>query len=278
MRVAGARHRAQHEGRDFFFCCGGLPRALPGQRPSATSPSSRGAVKPEIQELLAALEAEGYVADPAIATAVFLARAHAQAAARRGRRRRGQDRAGQGARPPAGDGADPPPVLRGARRPDRALRVGLPAPDPARCACPRAAARTRASWRRGSSAATTCSSGRCCAPSRAPDRAARAPHRRDRPRRRRLRGLPARAALRLPGHDPGAGHHPRRAPAPRRAHLEPHARAGRRAAAALPLPLHRAPEPREGGADHPHALAGGRGAAGPRGRALPAGPARRGAW
>jgi MoxR-like ATPase len=32
-------------------------------------------VRPEIQELLASLEAEGYVADPAIATAVFLARA-----------------------------------------------------------------------------------------------------------------------------------------------------------------------------------------------------------
>jgi MoxR-like ATPase len=32
-------------------------------------------VKPEIQDLLAGLEAEGYVADPAIATAVFLARA-----------------------------------------------------------------------------------------------------------------------------------------------------------------------------------------------------------
>jgi len=32
-------------------------------------------VTPEIQELLASLEAEGYVADPAIATAVFLARA-----------------------------------------------------------------------------------------------------------------------------------------------------------------------------------------------------------
>ncbi len=32
-------------------------------------------MRPEIQELLASLEAEGYVADPAIATAVFLARA-----------------------------------------------------------------------------------------------------------------------------------------------------------------------------------------------------------
>ena len=31
-------------------------------------------MRPEIQELLAALEGEGYIADPAIATAVYLAR------------------------------------------------------------------------------------------------------------------------------------------------------------------------------------------------------------
>ena len=43
-----------------------------------------------------------------------------------------------------------------------------------------------------------------------------------------------------------------------RPHLEPHPGAGRRPAPPLPLPLHRAPEPREGGADHPHPLAGGR--------------------
>ena len=38
--------------------------------------------------------------------------------------------------------------------------------------------------------------------------------RRDRPRRRRVRGLPARAALRLPGHDPRDRHDPRRVGGP----------------------------------------------------------------
>ena len=39
--------------------------------------------------------------------------------------------------------------------------------------------------------------------------AAGAADRRDRPRRRRVRGVPARAALRLPGHDPRDRHDPR---------------------------------------------------------------------
>ena len=44
-----------------------------------------------------------------------------------------------------------------------------------------------------------------------PGRPGGAAHRRGGPRRRGLRGLPARGALRLPGDHPGAGHHPRRA-------------------------------------------------------------------
>ena len=73
-------------------------------------------------------------------------------------------------------------------------------------------------------------------------RARRAADRRDRPRRRGVRGVPARGALRLPDHDPRARDDPRRA-ASRRVdpHLEPHARAARRAQAPLPLPLDRAP-------------------------------------
>ena len=42
----------------------------------------------------------------------------------------------------------------------------------------------------------------------------------------------------------------------RRAHLQPHARDRRRAAAALPLPLHRAPDLRQGGRDHPRQVPG----------------------
>ena len=72
-------------------------------------------------------------------------------------------------------------------------------------------------------------------------RAAGAADRRDRPRRRRVRGLPARAAVRLPGHDPRDRHHHRPAPAARDPHVQPHPRAARRAQAPLPLPLDRPP-------------------------------------
>ena len=66
-----------------------------------------------------------------------------------------------------------------------------------------------------------------------------APDRRDRPRRRGVRGVPARGALRLPGHGAGARDDRREAAAVRDPHVEPHARAARRAQAALPLPLDR---------------------------------------
>ena len=46
-------------------------------------------------------------------------------------------------------------------------------------------------------------------------RAGGAADRRDRPRRRRVRGVPARAAVGLPGDDPGAGHGQRASPAAR---------------------------------------------------------------
>ena len=72
--------------------------------------------------------------------------------------------------------------------------------------------------------------------------AAGAAHRRGRPGRRRVRGLPARAARRLGGHDPRARHRPGRGAAGRRAHLEPHPRRARRPEAPLPLPLGRAPD------------------------------------
>ena len=70
--------------------------------------------------------------------------------------------------------------------------------------------------------------------------AAGAADRRDRPRRRRVRGVPARAAVRLPGHDPRDRHDPGGAAAAGDADLEPHPRAARRAQAPLPVPLDRA--------------------------------------
>ena len=63
--------------------------------------------------------------------------------------------------------------------------------------------------------------------------------RRGGPGRRRVRGVPARAARRGDRDDPGAGHPPRRRTADRRAHLQPHPRPARRAQAALPVPLDR---------------------------------------
>ena len=69
-----------------------------------------------------------------------------------------------------------------------------------------------------------------------------APDRRGRPCRRGVRGVPARAALRLPGDGARARHRSRREAAARRdPHLEPHPRAARRAQAPLPLPLDRPP-------------------------------------
>ena len=65
--------------------------------------------------------------------------------------------------------------------------------------------------------------------------------RRARPRRPRLRGVPARAARRRGGHGAGARDDPRDGPARGRADVEPHARPARRAQAALPVPLDRLP-------------------------------------
>ena len=70
-------------------------------------------------------------------------------------------------------------------------------------------------------------------------RAAGAADRRARPHRRAVRGLPARGAVRLPDHDPGARPIKAERAADRRHHVEPHARDPRRDQAPLPLPLGR---------------------------------------
>ena len=76
------------------------------------------------------------------------------------------------------------------------------------------------------------------------DAPGRAAHRRDRPGRRRVRGLPARGALDLAGDHPRARHGDGDGAAGGRAHLQPHPRAARRPQAPLPLPLARAPRHR----------------------------------
>ena len=81
--------------------------------------------------------------------------------------------------------------------------------------------------------------------------AQRPARRRDRPGRRRVRGVPAGGAERLHHLHPRARHDQRRTPAGRRRHLQPHPRGARRAQAPLPLPLAGAPGVRPGGGDHP---------------------------
>ena len=84
-------------------------------------------------------------------------------------------------------------------------------------------------------------------------RAGRPAHRRDRPRRRRVRGVPPRGPLRLPDHDPGDRHDHARRAARRHPHVQPHPRAARRAQAPLPLPLDHAPVARARDRDRPPA-------------------------
>ena len=93
-----------------------------------------------------------------------------------------------------------------------------------------------------------------------------AARRRGRPRRRRVRGVPARGAVDLPGHHPRARHRRRRDAAGGGADLQPDPRAARRAQAALPLPLDRPPGPRARGRDRPVPGARGLRGAGPSGR------------
>ena len=127
---------------------------------------------------------------------------HATAAPARGRARCGQDGGRENALPDHGVGADPAAVLRGHRRLAGALRVGLLAPAPVRPGAARG--RLDVDERvKGSTGRSSFSSGRCSrqsAPAPAP-----CCRRRARPGRRRVRGLPARGALRLPGHRPQLG-------------------------------------------------------------------------
>jgi hypothetical protein len=123
--------------------------------------------------------------------------------------------------PRLGPAAHPPAVLRGHRRDPGPLRLGLPPPDPPR-------ARARGRRRR----APRCRRGRGrplrrALPARPPGAARparvalRAAHRRDRPGRRRVRGLPARGALDVAGDHPRARHGRRDAPSAGRASSPP---------------------------------------------------------
>ncbi len=97
-----------------------------------------------------------------------------------------------------GRAADPAPVPRGHRPAPRPLRLGLPAPaagDPG----------GRGRGRSGRAVHPRVPAAPAAAGGAGARGAGGAADRRGRPGRRRVRGLPARAAVRLPGLDPGAG-------------------------------------------------------------------------
>ena len=139
--------------------------------------------------------------------------------------------------------ADPAAVLRGHRHQPGPVRMGL---RPADAADPRPV-------RAPAGPTTTARSDQLFGPKfllerplleavRA-GRPGRPAHRRGRPRRRRVRGVPARVAVRLPDHHPRDRHDQGRGAAAGRADLQPDPRAARRAEAALPLPLGRLSRP-----------------------------------
>ncbi len=170
-----------------------------------------------------------------------LPRAEAAASAvPRRRSGRGQDGDRQGARRRPRAAAGPAAVLRRARHGGRRVRVELSAADD------RDPARRSGGWRRARGAgARHLHDAVPAAPAAAAGavagrrRRAGAADRRARSRRRAVRGVPARSAVRLPGDDSRARYDPREHAADRRHHVEPHARDPRRDQAPLPLSLGR---------------------------------------
>ena len=225
-----------------------------------------------IDELESALAGASYLPDRGLFDGA-LPRAQArEAAAARGRGRRREDGGREVDRVRARRAADSPAVLRGPRRRARGLRVEL---RPAAAPHPRGAG---GNGRRGGALRTRVPDPSPAARGGRGRGRRRAADRRDRPGRRGVRGVPARGAVGLPGDDPRAGHDRREAPAVRDPDVEPHARAARRAQAALPLPLDRPSVDRAGDRDreaaHPRRprAPGGRGGGVRRGAARPRPP------
>src|SRR5262249_18005300 len=158
------------------------------------------------------------------------------------------DRQGPGPRPR--HQLDPPPVLRGPRHRDRALRVELPEADPPH---PAGGAGGAIGGGQGGGHLLGTVPPQAAAPAgHHPGRSGPCPpRRRDRSRRPRVRELPPRGAVRLPGHHPRDRHDRGDPPALRRPHLEPLARPVGCPPSPLPLSLDRLPVVREGGPDPP---------------------------
>ena len=215
------------------------------------------------QAVATALESTGYLADDDLATVVYLAQGMQRPLLLEGEPGTGKTALAEALAAAGGRAADPAAVLRGDRRQPGALRLGLPAPDPAPAHARGGDQGRRARPQRGREVAV-----RRAVPARpagaagAARGAGGAARRRGGPGRRRVRGVPARGALELVREHPRARHGHRGDAADRGAHLQPHPRAARRPQASLPLPLDRPPRPRARGGDRAQPAARGQPAAG----------------
>ena len=174
------------------------PRRASGPRcrgaPSRRSEHELEHLAPDVETLAQRLAAVDYLVDEGLATALFLSLRLPQPLLLEGEAGRRQDRGGQGARRGARHAADPAAVLRRDRRGRGALRVELSAPAAERSGSP-TRNRTPLSEDDLFGPRLPDPRGRCCGRCEHPGPAAGgAADRRDRPRRRRLRGVPARAA------------------------------------------------------------------------------------
>ena len=175
---------------------------MPARRPRQTRSARYAPSVPfaSIDELESALAGASYLPDRGLSTALYLSLKLEKPLLLEGEAGVGKTEAAKAIAHGARRAADPPAVLRGARRRARRLRVELRAPAAAH---PR---RAGGNGRRGGALRPRVPDPAAAARGGRGRGAGRAADRRDRPRRRGVRGVPARGALGLPDHDPGARH------------------------------------------------------------------------
>ena len=179
--------------------CADLSLAPPSASNGAEQPGTLRAVPfASIDELESALAGASYLPDRGLSTALYLSLKLEKPLLLEGEAGVGKTEAAKAIAQAARRAADPPPVLRGPRRRARRLRVELRAPAAAH---PGGAG---GNGRRGGAVRARVPDPAAAARGGRGDGAGRAPDRRDRPRRRGVRGVSARGALGLPDHDPRA--------------------------------------------------------------------------